>query len=161
MTANGVVEVELFRDIQSLDPIEGIAVAHVRSPTVERVAGDQDFFLWEEHEDVAVGVGTAEPEDFNRAGFAVKDETAVEGHGWQSDLHTLELGEICLSFGDIFLGRSSLVESGGFLQVRFQLFDRGRHGRDFVLHTGNAALFNACTSGLGRDDLNPSGPRAG
>jgi len=30
-----------------------------------------------------------------------------------------------------------------------------------VLHTGNAALFDARTSGLGRDDLNPSGPRAG
>jgi len=106
-------------------------------------------------------VGTAEPQYFNRAGFAVKDEAAIEGHGWQSDLHTLELGEIGLSLGNVFLGGSSLFERGGLLQVRFQLFDRGGHGRDFVLHTGNAALFDACTSGLGGDDLNSSGPRAG
>jgi hypothetical protein len=48
-----------------------------------------------------------------------------------------------------------------FCRSAFKLFDRGGHGRDFVLHTRNTALFDACTSGLGRDDLNSSRPRAG
>jgi len=103
---------------------------------VERVASDQDFFLWEKDEDVAVSVGAAEPEDFNRARFAVKNETAVEGHGRQSDLHALELGEIALSFGNVFLDGGSLFGSGCFLQVRSQLFDLGGHGHDFVLYAG-------------------------
>ena len=59
VTTNGVVEVELLRDVQSLDPIVGVAVAHVRRPTVESIAGDQDSFVWEIHEDIAVGVGAA------------------------------------------------------------------------------------------------------
>ena len=70
---------------------------------MERVAGDQDFFLWEKDEHVAICVGAAEPEDFNRASFAVKHQTAIEGHGRHSDLHALELGEIGLSFGNVLL----------------------------------------------------------
>src|SRR5206468_6990117 len=121
---------------------------HVGSPTVERVAGDQDFFLWEKNEDVAVGVSAAEPQDFNCAGFAVKDETPVEGHGRQSDLHALELGKIGLSFGNVFLGGGSLYGIRDFLQVRFQLLDLGGHGHDFVLDAGDAALLDASASGL-------------
>jgi hypothetical protein len=64
-------------------------------------------------------VSAAEPEEFNGAGFAVKDEAAVEGHGRQSDLHALELGQIGLAFGNVFLDRGSLFVSGDFLQVRF------------------------------------------
>jgi len=106
------------------------------------------FFFREKDEHVAVGVRAAEPEDFNGAGFAVKDETAVEGHGRQSDLHTLELGEIRLSFRNVLLDGGSLFGSGGFLQVRFQLFDLGGHGHDFVLHARDTALLDACASGL-------------
>ena len=35
---------------------------------MERVAGDQDFFLWEKNEDVAIGVGDGELAGTLRAG---------------------------------------------------------------------------------------------
>ena len=85
---------------------------------MERVAGDQDFFLWEKDEHVAISVGAAEPEDFNRARFAVKHQM-IEGHGRQSDLHALELDEIGLSFGKSFWIEALLSEVGAFCRSAF------------------------------------------
>ena len=81
------VEIELFGGVEGLDPVVGIGVAHEGSPAVEGVAGDDDFFVGEEDEDVAIGVGATEPKNFYGAAGAAEDEAAVEGHGGQRDLH--------------------------------------------------------------------------
>jgi len=71
-------------------------------------------------------VRAAEARGFQRAGFAVKDETAVEGHGRQSDLHTLELGEDTPQLPEISFWMEALCSGvEAFLQLCFQLLDLG------------------------------------
>ncbi len=72
------VEIEFFGGVESLDPVVGIGVAHEGSPSVERIACDDYFFVGEEDEDVAVGMGAAKPEDFYGARAVAEDQAAVE-----------------------------------------------------------------------------------
>src|SRR5260370_1265711 len=97
------MEIEFFGGVEGLDPLVGIGVAHEGGPAVEGVAGGDEFFVGEEDEHVAIGVGAAEPENLDSAGAAAEDEAAVEGHGGESDLHELELGEVCFGLAEIFL----------------------------------------------------------
>src|SRR5712664_342787 len=155
------MEIEFFGGVEGLDPLVGIGVAHEGGPAVEGVTGDDDFFVGEEDENVAIGVGAAEPENLYGAGAAAEDEAAVEGHGGESDLHELELAEIGFGLAEIFLDGGLLVGGGRFFQGGFQIGDFLGHGDDFVFDAGYAEALNVLARGFGGDDLDARGPGAG
>src|SRR5579859_1903229 len=60
-----LIEVEFFGGIQGLNPVIGVAVAHVGSPAVQSVARDENFLVRKENEHVAIGVRIPQPEKFH------------------------------------------------------------------------------------------------
>ena len=66
MSADDLVEVKFFGGIERLNPVKGITIAHVRSPSVKGITRDENFLSRKINEDVAVGVCVPKPEDFDR-----------------------------------------------------------------------------------------------
>ena len=158
MATDDLIEVELLGVVQGGDPVEGIAIAHVGRPTVERVTGDDHFFAGKIDEDVAVSVGVAEPENLDGSRLAVEDQAVVEGHRRQNHLHALELGQVGFGLRQLASQLFFLFRVRGFFQIPFQLFDFQGHGQDFMLHARDAALFDIQAGRFRRDNFDARGP---
>jgi len=112
---------------------------------VERVAGDQAFFLWEKTEHVASVWARPSQRIFNRAAFfAVKHQLGSEGHVGRVICMLCELDEIA-SLRKSFWIEALSFRKWSFLSGRLQLFDLGGAWSRFLLHSEMPALLDACT----------------
>ena len=103
VAADDVVELQLAERVERRHPLGRIAVAHVRHPAVQQIAGRDHPFLRQPRHDVAVRVPATEEQQHDPTVAAVDDQRLVEGEIRQRQLEALDLREVVLLLGDLVL----------------------------------------------------------